>query len=598
MASKTSKIAKVQKRDGRIVGFDQEKIRNAVFKALTATGQGDGKKSKRISDKVLSIINKRFKKDEIPSVEQIQDIVEEILILEGAVETAKAYILYREQRRRIREAAEAMDESVERVDKYLKELDWQVYENANMTFSLQGLNQYAISNISKKYWLNKIYPKKIREAAASEDFHLHDLDSISTYCCGWDLYDLLKKGFGGVPGKIECRPPKHFRTALGQLVNFFYTVQGECYSEDTQVLTESGWKYFYEVDREDKVFTLNNKNDQIELQEPVKFYEFDHNGPLYNFKSKKLDLLVTPNHNMVVDQYCPKCKGGLYQRRFVKAKDLNPNVHFIPKKGNWKGQEEKDHRIFSLGKTSFDRIKIKELVAAGDNSGAGFTLPEIEINHYRNFGQIYEAVKVEAKKIPIEDWLRFFGFWLAEGGLYKRKRVREGRTKPYYEYHVRITQNEGEIAGEFEKLLKRLPFHYSRKEKGNKIEWVISSKQLFSYLEGLGGAENKFIPEEIKRLDKKFLAILFDWMMKGDGYVGNGNVEYSTKSKKLADDFQEITLKLGFSANIYQRTKKQFNWYDVGVSRSDHFRLTEENVKRSTIKARFTVWKFPTILFM
>jgi len=222
-----NRITKAQKRNDQIVDFDQAKITDAIFKAITATGQGDGKKSKKLSDRVVKILNRRFKKDEIPQVEQIQDIVEEILILEGLIDTAKAYILYREQRRRIREAVAVVDESSEKIDRYLQELDWQVYENANMTFSLQGLNQYAISNISKKYWLNKIYPKEIREAAISEDFHIHNLETIACYCMGWDLYDLLKRGFGGVPGKLECRPAKHFRTALGQLVNFFYTVQGE-----------------------------------------------------------------------------------------------------------------------------------------------------------------------------------------------------------------------------------------------------------------------------------------------------------------------------------------------------------------------------------
>ena len=220
-------ITKVKKRDGTVVDFDQDKITEAVFKAITATNQGDGIISKKVSERVVDILNRRFKKDEIPQVEQIQDIVEEILILEGLVDTARAYILYREQRRRIREAAAVVDESSERIDKYLKELDWQVYENANMTFSLQGLNQYAISDVSKKYWLNKIYPKEVREAAFNEDMHIHDLESISTYCSGWDLYDLLKRGFRGVSGKLECRPPKHLRTALGQLVNFFYTLQGE-----------------------------------------------------------------------------------------------------------------------------------------------------------------------------------------------------------------------------------------------------------------------------------------------------------------------------------------------------------------------------------
>ena len=222
-----NKITKVGKRDGRIVDFDQTKITDAILKALTATNQGDGQRSRKISDRVLQILERRFKKEEVPQVEQVQDIVEEVLILENLIEAAKAYILYREQRRKIRETVAIVDESTEMVDSYLQELDWQIQENANMTYSLQGLNQYAISAVAKKYWLNKIYPKEIREAAAGEDFHIHDLETLACYCMGWDLYDLLLRGFGGVSGKLECRPAKHFRVALGQLVNFFYTLQGE-----------------------------------------------------------------------------------------------------------------------------------------------------------------------------------------------------------------------------------------------------------------------------------------------------------------------------------------------------------------------------------
>ncbi len=222
-----NEITKVQKRDGTVANFDLLKIKDVIFKALTATNEGNGNKSQNLSEQVLKILNRRFKKDELPQVEQIQDIVEEVLILEGFIETAKAYILYREQRRRIREAVAVSDESTEKVDSYLKEIDWQVQENANMTFSLQGLNQYVGAYISKKYWLNKIYPRKIGEVAANEDFHIHNLETLAPYCMGWDLYDFLLKGFGGVSGKLECHPPNHFRTALGQLVNFFYTVQGE-----------------------------------------------------------------------------------------------------------------------------------------------------------------------------------------------------------------------------------------------------------------------------------------------------------------------------------------------------------------------------------
>jgi ribonucleoside-triphosphate reductase len=218
---------KVKKRDGRIVDFDKERITSAIFKAITATGQGDGIRSKHLTEKFLKIFHRRFKPGEMPTVEQIQDIVEELLILEGLVETAKSYILYREQRRRVRESITVSEAAVDRVDQYLEKLDWEVQENANMAFSLQGLNHYCVSYVVKRYWLNKIYPKEIREANESGDFHLHNLDTLAPYCSGWDLYDFLLKGFGGTAGKLESKPPKHLRTVLGQVVNFIYTVAGE-----------------------------------------------------------------------------------------------------------------------------------------------------------------------------------------------------------------------------------------------------------------------------------------------------------------------------------------------------------------------------------
>jgi ribonucleoside-triphosphate reductase len=221
------KFTQVKKRDGRLVDFDQAKITEAIHKALTATTKKDGKEARLLSDKVVDLLNRRFKKGEVPTVEQTQDVVEEVLIMDGYPETAKAYILYREQRRRVREAKTAIDEAVEMVDKYIQELDWQVKENANMAYSLQGLNHYVTSAVTKKYWLDKIYPKEIRDASKSGDFHIHNLDCLGPYCMGWDLYDLLMKGFGGVSGKVESKPAKHLRSALGQLVNFFYTLQGE-----------------------------------------------------------------------------------------------------------------------------------------------------------------------------------------------------------------------------------------------------------------------------------------------------------------------------------------------------------------------------------
>ncbi|MGM0439075.1 MAG: ribonucleoside triphosphate reductase [Patescibacteria group bacterium] len=220
-------ISKVEKRNGEKVDFDKSKIETAVYKALTSSEEGGEAEAKEVSDRVFDLLLRRFSRDEVPQVEQIQDIVEEVLIMEEFHDAAKNYILYREKRREIREMKGELDESSNLVEDYIDEMDWEVKENANMTYSLQGLNQYVTSHVSKEYWLNKIYPENIRKAAKNEDIHIHDLNLLATYCCGWDLQDLLMKGFGGVPSKIESAPPKHLRPALGQIVNFFFTLQGE-----------------------------------------------------------------------------------------------------------------------------------------------------------------------------------------------------------------------------------------------------------------------------------------------------------------------------------------------------------------------------------
>jgi ribonucleoside-triphosphate reductase len=158
-------------------------------------------------------------------VEEIQDIVERVLLDSPFYKTAKAYILYREQHAQIR--AIVASASVDLVENYIQKLDWKINENSNMCYSLQGLNNYISSDITSEYWLNRIYPPEIRDAHKKGDFHIHDLSLLSVYCVGWDLVDLLRNGFKGVEGKVESSPPKHLRSALGQIVNFFYTLQGE-----------------------------------------------------------------------------------------------------------------------------------------------------------------------------------------------------------------------------------------------------------------------------------------------------------------------------------------------------------------------------------
>ncbi len=222
-----NQITKVVKRSGRVVPFEQVKITKAVAKAFTATGEGSEKDAKKVSNKVVRLLNRNYRKGYVPEIEEIQDLVERVLMVLDFDKTAKAYILYREQHRKIRETEETIGEAVGLVDKYIREIDWKVKENANMSYSLQGLNNYISSIVSSKYWMNKVYSENVREAHEQGDFHIHDLQLIAAYCCGWDLQDLLRKGFTGVAGKVACKPAKHFGSALGQMVNFIYTLQGE-----------------------------------------------------------------------------------------------------------------------------------------------------------------------------------------------------------------------------------------------------------------------------------------------------------------------------------------------------------------------------------
>jgi len=216
----------VRKRDGRLEPFDQERITNAIRKATRAVGERDEELVKRLSNQVVEELRREFGEDGVPTVEEIQDIVEKVLIKNGQVRIAKAYILYRKQHQDLRELAEILSSS-ELVEQYLNLEDWYVRENSNMSFSLQGLNNYLTTKVIERYWTNRIYPPNISKAHYSGDMHIHDLGVLGPYCVGWDLRELLLSGFRGVRGKIESKPPKHLRTALGQVVNFFYTLQGE-----------------------------------------------------------------------------------------------------------------------------------------------------------------------------------------------------------------------------------------------------------------------------------------------------------------------------------------------------------------------------------
>ena len=338
-------FSSIVKRDGRVVEFNPSKITDAIAKAGKATGEFGYETAKRLTIRVLDLAY-RLIGDRNPTVEEIQDIVEEVLLNSTFKKTAKAYILYREQHAQIRKLKNKAD--VELVDNYLDKLDWEVKENSNMSYSLQGLNNYVSSAITKTYWLNKIYPREIREAHLSGDFHIHDLNSLSVYCVGWDLQDLLLKGFRGVKGKVASRPAKHFRSALGQIVNFFYTLQGE----------SAGAQAFSNFDTYLAPFVAYDKLSYYEVKQALQEFIFNINVPTrVGFQ--------TPFTNLTLDLKVPGFMKN--QAVIIGGKMMNSSY------GEFQKEMDMINRAFM------------EVMSEGDADGRVFTFPIPTYNITKDF---------------------------------------------------------------------------------------------------------------------------------------------------------------------------------------------------------------------
>jgi ribonucleoside-triphosphate reductase len=333
----------IRKRDGRLVPFAEEKITAAIQKSVRAVGGTDMQQAAGIARQVVGILEVIYKDDRIPTVENVQDLVEKILIENGHAKTAKAFILYRQQHAALRETRTFIKEAIDSIDSYLTQEDWRVNENANMGYSLQGLNNHVAANITSNYWLNKVYPSYIADAHRAGDFHLHDLGMLSVYCCGWDLKDLLLKGFAGAYGKIESAPAKHFRTALGQVVNFFYTLQGEA----------AGAQAFANFDTLLAPFIRYDALSYREVRQAMQEFVFNMNVPTrVGFQ--------TPFTNITLDLTPPR---GLAQEAVIIGGRLMEQSY-----GDFQEEMDLFNRAFC------------EVMMAGDASGRIFSFPIPTVN--------------------------------------------------------------------------------------------------------------------------------------------------------------------------------------------------------------------------
>ena len=220
------KLSHLIKRDGSVKDFDANKIVAAIAKAGKATGEFDEACAARITEE--RVLPKLVSLNLVtPHIEQVQDAVEHALFDEGYFKTLRAYIVYREQRQKARDARQSWVNVESSINEYLQQLDWRVNANANQGYSLGGLILNVSGKVVANYWLNYIYPAEIGRAHREADFHIHDLDMLSGYCAGWSLRTLLNEGLNGVPGKVEAGAPKHLSSATGQIVNFLGTMQNE-----------------------------------------------------------------------------------------------------------------------------------------------------------------------------------------------------------------------------------------------------------------------------------------------------------------------------------------------------------------------------------
>ena len=333
-----SELSRIVKRDGTQVIFNSEKIMSAIKRAGEATGEFDEEESSLLTTQVTKVLRHRFSNGNLPTIEQIQDVVEQVLISANYYKTARAYIVYRENRSKSRQDKKTLVDVASSVNEYLERADWRVNANANQGYSLGGLILNVSGKIIANYWLSHVYPQAAGDAHRNGDFHIHDLDMLSGYCAGWSLRSLLQEGLNGVPGKVESGIPKHLGSALGQMVNFLGTLQNEW----------AGAQAFSSCDTYLAPFIRKDNLNYDEVKQH--FQEF-----IYNLNVPSRWGTQTPFTNLTFDWVCPE-----------DLRDQNPVI----------GGEEMDFTYGDLQKEMdmINRAYI-EVMTAGDAKGRLFTFP-------------------------------------------------------------------------------------------------------------------------------------------------------------------------------------------------------------------------------
>ena len=339
---------KLTKRDGSQAGFDANRIEQALQRAGQATREYDASEARLLTHQVIKVLSHRYGNRLVPDVEAIQDIVEQVLISANHVETARAYIVYREQHKRLRADRRTLVDVSSSINEYLDRSDWRVSANANQGYSLGGLILNTSGKMIANYWLSHVYPPEIGEAHREGDIHIHDLDMLSGYCAGWSLRTLLNEGLNGIPGRVEAGPPKHLSSAVGQIVNFLGTLQNEW----------AGAQAFSSFDTYMAPFVRKDRLDYAQVRQQIQEL-------IYNLNVPSRWGTQTPFTNLTFDWVCPE--------------DLRDQVPLIA------GEEQS----FCYGDLQAEMDMINrayiEVMMACDDKGRVFTFPIPTYNITQDF---------------------------------------------------------------------------------------------------------------------------------------------------------------------------------------------------------------------
>jgi len=561
MGNGSSRLAtlpsRITKRDGQQVAFDASKIESAILRAGQDTGEFGALEASLLTAQVVKVLAHRYDNGQVPDIEGIQDVVEQTLITANHFETARSYIVYREQRAKLRADRRTLVDVASSINEYLDRSDWRVAANANQGYSLGGLILNTSGKMIANYWLSHVYPPAVGEAHRNGDIHIHDLDMLAGYCAGWSLRTLLAEGLNGVPGKVEAGPPRHMSSAIGQIVNFLGTLQNEwagaqafssfdtymapyvrldqlsyrqvkqyiqeliynlnvpsrwgcqCVDEQTECLTEHGWKRYDQIADGERIATFDWRNNCLEYLEPLAMTAYDFDGDMYVLRNRTQEQWVTPRHKIVRKVFNSDGRWILEDIEDV-AKLKSPVI--VPNAWQTASTHEVDDRLVML---------LAWVVAEGNFD---FSAGRRRVSLYQSIGNRENAVEIE--------WL------LHELSL---------------DYHIH--QQTGTDAN-----------HPVCRYRLNRD----ASEFVLGYL------ERKCVPDLIRTLSARQIRLFLETYVKGDGSIeASGRVRIYTNDRENLDALQELCALAGWGSTVYTRKDSGVHVLNIIRNHETYIQLIE-----------------------